>query len=274
MADKIWLGTDSSTPTDWNTAANWSPSGVPSASDNVRLVASYSNNLAGYDASGTALADFIVEDGYSGTIGSKTADLQISCTYFEFAGSGLSYIDLGSSSVSPRIVTTGGTAGAGRYSLYLIGTAISVISVEAGSVGLAAVHGQASTITTVRQRGGTVKVGAGAALTNLTSYGGTSEIATDITTVKVYGGTVTTSEQAAVTTATITAGTLIHNGTGAITTATIDGGELDLARTGAARTITTLNLNPGGGLKYDPDAITITNNNTASAPISILSSAL
>ena len=109
---------------------------------------------------------------------------------------------------------------------------------------------------------------------SLTSYGGTSEIATDITTVKVYGGTVTTSEQAAVTTATITAGTLIHNGTGAITTATIDGGELDLARTGAARTITTLNLNPGGGLKYDPDAITITNNNTASAPISILSSAL
>ena len=274
MADKIWLGTDSSSPTDFNTAANWSPSGVPGASDNVRLVAAYSNNIAGYDASGLALADVIIEQGYVGTIGSKTADLQISCTYFEYAGGGLSYIDLGSSSVSPRIIATGGSAGSGQYSLYLIGTGIGVLSVEGGSVGVAAIHGQASTLTTIRQRGGSVKVGAGATITNFTTYQGSGLVATDITTAKLYGGTLTTAEQAAITTATIEAGTLVHNGTGTITTANINGGELDLARSGAARTVTTLNLNPGGGLKYDPDAITITNNSEADAPISIITSAL
>ena len=274
MADKTWLGTDSSSPTDFNTAANWSPSGVPSSSDNVRLVAAYSNNMAGYNASAITLADFIVEEGYTGTIGDKTTDLQVNCTYFQFAGSGAAYIDLGSSSVSPRIITTGGSAGTGQYSLYLIGTGISTLSIEGGSVGVAAMHGQASTVTTIRQRGGSVKVGAGATLTNFTSYQGSGLVATDVTTAKLYGGTLTTAEQAAITTATIEAGTLVHNGTGTITTANINGGELDLARSGAARTVTTLNLNPGGGLKYDPDAITITNNSESDAPISIITSAL
>ena len=32
---KIWVGGDSSKPTDWDTPANWSPSGVPTSSDEV-----------------------------------------------------------------------------------------------------------------------------------------------------------------------------------------------------------------------------------------------
>ena len=34
-ATKTWVGGDSSKPTDWDTAANWSPSGVPTSSDEV-----------------------------------------------------------------------------------------------------------------------------------------------------------------------------------------------------------------------------------------------
>ena len=32
---KTWVGGDSDKPTDWDTAANWSPSGVPTSSDEV-----------------------------------------------------------------------------------------------------------------------------------------------------------------------------------------------------------------------------------------------
>ena len=267
MADKIWLGTDGSSPTDFNTAANWSPSGVPGASDNVRFTAAYSNNCAGYDASGTALADVIVERGFSGELGSATADLQLACTYFDFSGEGVSYIDLGSSSVSPRIKTTAPGAGVGQYGLYLIGTGLSVLSVEGGSVGLAAIHGQASTCTTVRQLGGDLKVGA-ATVTNYEAHGGTAVVACNLTAAKLYGGSLETAEQMTIGTLTIENGTCLASSTGTITTANVHGGDLDMSGTGAARTVSTLNLNPGGGIKYDPASVTISAQ-ASDAPITI-----
>jgi hypothetical protein len=37
MATKLWVGTDSGNEGDYSTAANWSPSGVPVATDDVIL---------------------------------------------------------------------------------------------------------------------------------------------------------------------------------------------------------------------------------------------
>ena len=270
MADKIWLGTDSSSPTDFNTAANWSPSGVPGASDNVRFTAAYSNNCAGYDASGTALADVIIEHGHSGQLGSSTADLQLNCSYFEFAGTGESYIDLGSSTVAPRIKMTGSGAGVGQYGLYLIGTGITVLSMEGGSVGLAAIHGQASTVTTVRQLGGDMKIGA-ATVTNYEGHGGSALVACNLATAKLYGATLETAEQMTITTLTIENGTCRASSSGTITTANVHGGDLDFSQTGAARIVSTLNLNPGGGVKYDPASVTISAQ-ASDAPITITTS--
>ena len=271
MANKIWLGT---TDTDWATAANWSPSGAPASSDNVRFVAAYSNNIAGYNASAVNLADCVVEAGFSGTVGSATADLQLSCTYFEFSGEAVTYIDLGSTSVDPRILKTAVSPGTGQYGLYLIGTGIGTLSVEGGSTGLAAVHGQAATAVTIRQRGGDIRVGSGATVTNYTGYSGSATVNTNLTTVKLFGGTLTTGEQATVTTLTIEAGTCVANSSGTITTATIHGGNLDLSQTGVARTVSTLNLNPGGGISYDPDSVTLSTISEADAPITITTSGL
>ena len=272
MADIYWKGDDSSSPTDWNTAANWSGGAVPTASDNVRLVAAYSNNLAGFNASGTALADFVVEKGFSGQIGSETANLQVSCTYFEYSGEGDSYIDLGSTSVDPRILATAPAPGPGEYGLYLIGTGFSVLSMEGGSLGLAAIHGQASTVTTIRQLGGELKVGSAAAVTTLSSYGGSAKVSCNLTNLNVYDGQVTTAEQMTITTVTLEDGTVVGNSSGTITTATVHGGELDLSQTGLSRTVTTLNLNPGGAVKYDPGSVPLSTISEADAPISISTS--
>ena len=272
MADIFWKGTDESSPTDWNTAANWSGGAVPTATDNVRLIAAYSNDLAGYDASGVALSDFIVMPGYTGKIGTASADLQISCSYFEYSGEGEAYIDLGSSSVSPRIRTTATAPGTGENGLYLIGSALDVLSIESGSVGLAAIHGQTATATTVRQFGGTFNCGTAASVTTFNGHGGSAAIDCNLTTCNLFGGTATTGEEMTIGTLTIEAGTLVANSSGTITTVNIDGGELDLSRTGVARVVTTLNLNPGGSLRYDPTSVTLSTINEADAPIVITTS--
>jgi len=271
MADKIWLGT---TDTDWATAANWSPSGAPASSDNVRFVATYSNNIAGYNASAVNLADCVFEAGYSGTVGSATLDLSISCTYFEFSGEGAAYIDLSTTSVDPRVLATAVAPGTGEYGLYLIGTGIGTLSIEGGNTGLAAVHGQAATATTIRQHSGEVRVGSGATVTNYSGYAGSAVISTNLTTAKLFGATLTTGEQAAITTLTIEAGVCVSNASGTITTATVNGGTLDLSQAGISRTITTLNLNPGGGINYDPDAVTLSTISEADAPITITTSGI
>lgn len=269
MANITWLGT---TSTAFGTSANWSGGAVPSASDSIRFVANYSNAIAAHDFSGTALADVVIEKGYTATIGSKTGNLKLTCTFFEFAGTGVSYIDLAASSIAPRVVATASSPGTGLYALYLIGSALTTLSVEAGSVGVAAVHGTTSTVATIRQRGGDLRVGEGTTLTNYSGYGGTATILASMTNANLYGSGVTTGEQGTITTLTIESGELVANSSGTITTATINGGELDLAASSA--TVTTLQVNPGGSISYDPAAVTLSTISEAAAPIRITTSAL
>ena len=271
MANLIWLGT---TSTAFNTAANWSGGSVPSASDSIRFVAAYSNPIAAYNFSGTALADVVVEKGYSGAMGTKTGDLQLTCTFFEFAGEGVSYIDLSASSIAPRVISTATSPGTGLYGLYLIGSALTTLSIESGSVGVAAVHGTTSTVATIRQRAGDCRIGQGTTLTTYSGYGGSATVLCNMTNANLYGATLTTGEQGTITTLTIERGVCVANSTGTITTANINGGEVDLSRSGSARTITTVNMNPGGGISYDPDAVTLSTISEADAPIRITTSDL
>jgi len=85
----------------------------------------------------------------------------------------------------------------------------------------------------------------------------------------VVFGSVNTLSSAAITTLNGFGGTITHNGTGTITTANLDGSELDLTDSGLARTVTTLNLDAGGIIKYDPSVVTITTQNEASVPVRI-----
>jgi len=266
MANKIFTGANSG---DFSVAANWLSGSAPVAADNIFFVADYNIDLtAGLDQSAVTYGKLIVEAGYTGKIGTKIAYLQIPCTDVDFKGSGESYIDVSSSAIDIRV---DGTAAAptGKSGLYLKGSAIDEINVISGSVGIASKAGETATVTTISANGGNIVVGDGCTLTNVTIYGGQLNSQASVTTLKIYNGSVTMSEAAAVTTLSLFNGSHTHNGTGTISTANVEGGILDLYRSGLARTITTLNLEPGSSVVYDPDLVTIGTLNITGGPIEI-----
>lgn len=261
MADAIWYGT---TSTAWATSANWSSD--PTTGDHVRLVALYNNALAGSDQSSLALGDFIVESGHSATIGSKTTNLKIDPNYFSFAGRGQAFIDLHSAAITAQISKT--AAGAvGEHGLYLVGSALTELSVTGGDVGVAAVHNTTATVTTCNISGGSVAFGEGASLTTVNVYSGSVVLRAGCTTLNVYGGSVTLEEQAAVTTLNLKgSGTVNYNSTGTLATANLDSGLLDCTQVGLTRTISTLKIN-AGTISYDPGVVTISARSNPDDPV-------
>ena len=272
MANKTWIGNGTASSTDygdWSQADNWQPSGVPAASDNVRFTAEHTQAVtAGLDQSAITLGDFIIEQGYNGKIGTNTASLQVGCDSFEYSGTGTAaFIDLGSSAISPVIHNTG-SPGLGQVALELKGSAFSTVTVMGGSIGLSSKHGDTATATNVRVIGGSITLGAGATVTNLHVFQGTVISATDISDCNQHGGTSTFKEQADVTTLDIRGGICNYDAEGTVTTANINGGKLNVGA-GQAKTITTLNLEPGGSIRYYPSNLTITTNSVATNPIDI-----
>ena len=265
MADKIWTGV---TDGDFSVPTNWSPSGVPTTSDSVYLTADYSVDItAGLDQSAVPIANFIV-DGFTGKIGSLALGyLMIDPNVFSFNGSDVAFIDVGTATIDLDIRSTAG--GGTTRGLYLKGSAIAVISLINGDVGLANQYGETSTATTIRVTGGTMVCGTGATLTTVDAYGGTTRLGASVTTLNTYSGDVETSSTAAITTLNGYGGTITHNGTGAITTANLEGATLDLTNSGLARTVTTLNLKANGTIVYDPSVVTITTQNEANVPVRI-----
>ena len=225
---------------------------IPQAGEHVRLAAESGSINAGLDQSAVAIGDFIVEEGYSGDIGTAaTAEnpaeyLKIDPDRFEYNGQGIAYIDIGAAAISPSVLGTG-NAGDGERGLYLLGSAIATLNVIGGSVGLAARPGETSTATTVRVMAGTADVvlGNGCTITNLHQYGGTVLVNCGVTTSLLYDGTLESRENGAMGTVTQHGGTYIYGSSGNITTYNIQGGTLDQTRSGATRTISTLNLYRG-----------------------------
>ena len=263
MADKIWTG---ATDGDYGTATNWSPSGVPVSTDSVYLTADYSVDITGSLDQQAVNIDKFVVDGFTGKIGSLALGyLQIDPDSFSFSGFGVAFVDVGSAviNINVRSTASGGTT----RGLYIKGSAVTVLSVIGGNVGLANQYGEYSTAATIRVLGGTFVCGTGATLTTVDTYGGTANLGANVTTLNAYSGNVRTSSTAAITTLNGYGGTVTHNGTGTITTANLEGATLDLTNSGIARTVTTLNLNAGGVITYDPAVITITTQNEASVPV-------
>tara|TARA_R110002167_G_scaffold93782_2_gene251031 strand:- start:1138 stop:1953 length:816 start_codon:yes stop_codon:yes gene_type:complete len=269
MATKIWTGATSG---DYSVSTNWSPSGVPTTTDDVHFTVDYAVDVtAGLNQSGTTIASITI-DGFTGKIGS----LSLGYLQLDVSGSavlntgGISFIDFGASSIDLDIrdSASGGTT----RGLYILGATLSVVSIQAGDVGIANQSGETSTVTTLRMYRGAVTVGAGATLTTLDMYGGTSTVKTSATTVNNYGGSVTTSGAAAVTTLNQYSGTMYANGTGTIATANIEGGELNFTGSGIARTLTALTLKVGGTIVYDPSVLTITTQNESDIPVRLTAS--
>ena len=257
MANKVWIGTDGN----YASASNWSPSGVPVAADNVRIPAGAALIAAGLNQSAVALGDFIVEKGCAALIGATGAYLQISCARFEFEGTGVAWIDIGSSAISPIVKTTT-FAAEGSFGLYLKGSAIATLSVNDGLVGLAMRYGDTATVNTVRVTGKKAKCVMGSGVTLTTGYtsGGTLELHCAATTVTGEGGNVTTEETGAITTLNANGqGTYKLNATGTITTLNQNDSAsvVDFTQSGASRTVTTYNHHLGTR-RFDKNVVTFT----------------
>ena len=256
MATKSWVGTDTGNESDYSVAANWSPSGVPAAADTVILPGTSSQNItAGLDQSAIALAAFIVEDGYSGTIGTSAGYLQIDADTITFDGSGAAYIDTGSADVDFDVTGTA-TATAGSFGLYIIGTNIDDLSVKSGTVGVAVLPGEAATLADARVLGGKLTIGAGVTQLNLEADGGTTTHKNTITTVKVFSGTVNAEVSGQATTIYSFGGTYNLNGTGNPTTLNLEGGTIDTTGSGISRSVATLYF-ASGTLKMDPNIFSV-----------------
>lgn len=238
---------------------------TPRATEHVRFAADSAsiNSATGLDQSGTAIGDFIVEEGYAGTIGSATLGyLYIDPDRFDFHGEGECWIDIWSANISPQIYGTA-SADDGEAGLYLRGSNIATLSVNGGAVGVAMRPGETTTVATLRILEGSghrVIVGNGVTLTTLHVYGGDVELKSATTTIIVYEGTLTTQGIGAITTLTERGGTVVASSTGTITTFHLYGGTLDLRQSGVARTITTLNKYPGNRfeIKRNNEVVTIT----------------
>lgn len=258
MADKYWVGTDSGNEGDYSTAANWSPSGVPTANDSVYITGSQSIT-AGLDQSSVELDDFIVLPDYTGDIGSASGSLLIDMAdadRFEFSGRGTAYIDVGTAAITARVKQTK-NASNGQSGLYLAGSAIASLIVESGSVEL---HDDATATVVDVRSGATLRVGTDATGTTIHNNGGTLYFDGTATTINNKGGTAYIRGADALTTVKCTGGTVYCTTTGTVTNAQALGtGLIDFTGSSIARTVTNPKVEGSGQINYDPNVVTFTN---------------
>lgn len=275
MAIREWLG---SADGDVGNTANWSGGAVPTTGDTVRITPratmyAISDGLA--DLTGVALAAFIVEPGFTKALATETAYLQITASSFEYAGTGLAYIDLEASNIDAEIFATASPA-TGRRGLYLKGSNLATVTVAAGAVGIAARSGETSTAAAIRMLGDAASVwaGSGVTLTTWQQRGGSGRLRCAATNVICDGGELTTEETGAITNVYANKGRIVPNSSGTITDLYVNGGTVDFTRSGQARTVTD-HVHNSGTIIYDPDVITFTNKRTAEDyPISLTASRL
>jgi len=273
MATKLWVGTD--TAGDWSVAANWSPSGVPGAGDDVFLTDSSQDVDAGLDQSAIVLASLAIDQSYTGDIGTSAAYLQIDTAILDIGqhygagsphGSGRIKIDLDATACVVTIHNSGTSTDNKPAILLKALNAATTIEVRKGSVGIAYLTGETTTVATIKSNyisqkltDADVYIGSGVTLTTLSMLGGTVDLLCAATTVTNEGGTLTTGGSGAIITLNADGGTVNSNSTGTITTMNITGGTVDFTKSQAARTVTTLKVDAPGIVKYDSSIVTLTN---------------
>jgi len=222
MTVKQWISASS---TDWNTAGNWEPSGVPEDADDV-YITSGSTNIAGFDASATELDSLTVGSKYTGTIGTSGTKLELDATTFNFSGSGDTYIEGIYGTLTIQDTSSSDTAL--NFSTSTIG--ITRILGGKGTINFASTCTLSTTIEQIGAEGVTVNIADGTTIggsCTLTMDSGKLELNEAVTTITIYGGV-----------------TDIKLDSGTITTLNQYGGRVRWIPT-ASCTITTLNLYAG-----------------------------
>lgn len=237
---------------------------IPVATDHVRIPAG-SSAITGTDQTAVAVGDFVREPGHTGAIGSATLPLMIDPDKFEWSGTGTSYVH--SIGAIAHDVREAGGSGSDTAGLYLTLTAGTTLTVAKGTVGLAMLHGQTSTVTTVRVCGSAAIVVLGKGVSVTTTYvssGALYQYCSATTTSTFGNGKLYTEEAGTITTLNLDGNSQAWlNSTGTITTANMlasYSGTVDMLGSAEARTITTLN-HKSGTLKVDRNVVTITTYN-------------
>jgi hypothetical protein len=199
------------------------------------------------------------------------------------AGSGRIKLDLGSTASTVTIDNTGTNTDTNKPTVRIkANSATTVIRVRKGKVGIAFESGETTTIGSITvsyvsqpSSDADVFIGAGVTLTTLTKTGGDVVLNCAATTVSSSdSGTLITAGSGAITTLNAKGGTVTPNSTGTIGTLNINtAGTVDFTKSAAARTVTTLKLDAGGVLKYDPGIVTITNKVNSDNPVTLTAAA-
>lgn len=165
--------TASAGPNHWDTAGNWSPSGVPANGDDVRFEIGNVACLYGLSQSSVTLATLNISMTYTGKIGLnrintlgyleyRTTELTIGATSILIgygAGSGPSKVALnnGSVQVALEVRDSGGSSESGIPCVTWRGTHTSnALQIYGGDVGIAPYSDQSANVDTLVQRGGTL----------------------------------------------------------------------------------------------------------------------
>ena len=89
MANKTWVGTTGA----WDTAGNWSPSGVPTSSDDVFFTSGSQSVTSGLSQGAVTLASLRIGPGYTGDIAASGGYLAINSTLVEMSGAGSVFLN-------------------------------------------------------------------------------------------------------------------------------------------------------------------------------------
>ena len=278
MATCIWIGT--TTAGDWSVAANWSGAAVPVDGDDVYLENSAVSVTAGLDQSAIALASLTIAQSYTGSIGTAAAYLQIGSVltnigqYFGISrpvGSPMIKLDLNDdvpTAGTINVYDSGSSSDSNVPTIrLLVNHATTVLNVYKGSVGVAPITGETSTIgyinvsyTTNVASDANVYVGSGVTLAALECFGGKTILNCASLSATIWAGTLTTNGTGAIGTINVWGGTVTSNSSGTITAANIKSpGFLDMTKSVTSRTITTLKRDNGGKFSYEIGDVTLTN---------------
>jgi hypothetical protein len=276
MAENVWQGTT----TNPATVTNWSLGHVPADGEPVRIPATATFGLIGYDFTASATIqtpNVVVEEGCTVTLGTSTAtlhfDLKDGASYYtaNLGGTGTSFLQI--DNADSINITNAASGTTGTYGLTLTGVndsatlakinircpATAKISIGTSVAGSC----EANSITVaggiVAIRSGVVAYD-GAAAPSLTMSGGTVTTNCPLATVTKYGGILTT-QAGAIASLAGNGGNTYHTSTGTLTAGVIGGTEIfDCSSDLRAKTITSFTVQGSSATYKDPNKV-ITNTN-------------
>lgn len=215
---------------------------VPIAGDDVVIPAGSGPITDDLDQSGVALASFTVEEGQASLVGSADGYLVINAARLVYAGGDTAFIhNVAVDSVATIFRTL--RPSTGLYGLYLVGD-FSLVDARGGSIAIAALPGESSTVDELGVVGQSANVllGPDVACTNIEMYLGQLVCRCDATEIRAYGGTLTLAGDVDVTDLWALGATILANAAGTITNCHVQGGVIDWLQSQLARTVTNLKL--------------------------------